>query len=751
MQAGLKLSGRYVLEALLGYGGMGEVWRGVDEHLGRQVAVKVLREHFADPELTERFRHEARIAARLQHPGITVVHDVGSDNGHLFIVMELLHGRDLASMLAEAPSGLSIDAAVSLALQATEALQAAHAGHVIHRDLKPANLFMLSNGHLKICDFGIARAVDAASHLTATGQAIGTPAYMSPEQCLGQQVDERSDLYSLGYVFYALLTGQPPFVEGQPLAIMSQHLNAAPLAPRTIRADIPPELDHLVLDMLAKDPARRPADAGHVIAALRQWRYTPTIQVEPIAKASFRLNLDLPTPAEDISDFQSMDPDRTMTATLSRLSNALPSHSAAITQVPRTEAERQQVLLALPVCWEFLHFAGQLLHERDSVEAKYRDHELRYAPMSGEVVVDGVTVNYIEHLDDAKTILQYINRRFNDAMSLARKMSDLFNDEAARERAFGAPGEKGDPERLTHLATRLNNVYEQFLDLAAGLRGASVPPKFQKLLELAARFTDSPVKEYRRFVDEYVAQANMLLEDYAAGRPLCIEAHLVLSVSGEVINDYQAELKRECRRPGTCQPLVRPNPSTTGKPVGFPQATVQVGENSVCRTTNLGPLNTTVLRHILPPAGDLEGDGLIDRMRLIIDESPNLPRESIVTVKFDVCVLLESPAFLATSPRRNDGSITPQFHYKGAITSYESLNTLDNISILIKYKTIGVRLECHVCGQISYHGYSSSPYELYGRHLKSRGRVSNPAGATPERGWSSRASVRAPLFRPCSG
>jgi eukaryotic-like serine/threonine-protein kinase len=151
VQAGLKLSGRYVLEAPLGYGGMGEVWRGVDEHLGRQVAIKVLREHFADPELAERFRREARIAARLQHPGITVVHDVGSDNGQLFIVMELLHGRDLASMLAEAPGGLSIDTAVSLALQAAEALQAAHTGHVIHRDLKPANLFVLSNGQLKIC------------------------------------------------------------------------------------------------------------------------------------------------------------------------------------------------------------------------------------------------------------------------------------------------------------------------------------------------------------------------------------------------------------------------------------------------------------------------------------------------------------------------------------------------------------------------------------------------------------------------
>jgi serine/threonine protein kinase len=265
---------------------MGEVWRGVDEQLDRPVAVKVLQEHLADPELAGRFRREARIAARLRHPGITVVHDVGSDNGHLFIVMELLYGRDLAAMLVEAPAGLPIDATVSLTIQAAEALQAAHAGHVVHRDLKPANLFVQDGGLLKICDFGIAWAVDSTAHLTATGQAIGTPAYMSPEQCQGQQVDERSDLYSLGCVLYALLTGQPPFAEGQPLAIMLQHLNAAPAVPRTIRPDVPPDLDHLTLELLAKDPARRPADAGHVIAALRALCYTPTVKVEQFQRTA---------------------------------------------------------------------------------------------------------------------------------------------------------------------------------------------------------------------------------------------------------------------------------------------------------------------------------------------------------------------------------------------------------------------------------------------------------------------------------
>jgi serine/threonine protein kinase len=281
MRAGQRLSGRYALEALLGSGGMGEVWRALDEKLDRPVAVKVLRGEFAGQELAERFRREARIAGRLQHPAITVVHDVGSDNGRLFMVMELLHGRDLGAVLAEAPGGLPVGAALSLAIQAAGALQAAHAEHVVHRDLKPANLFLLNSGQLKLCDFGIARAVDATVGLTLTGQALGTPSYMSPEQCLGKQVDERSDLYSLGCVLYALLAGRPPFADGQPLALMFQHLNVDPPPLQTICPGVSPELDRLVLGLLAKDPGRRPADASHVTAALQAMQHAPTITTLP--------------------------------------------------------------------------------------------------------------------------------------------------------------------------------------------------------------------------------------------------------------------------------------------------------------------------------------------------------------------------------------------------------------------------------------------------------------------------------------
>ncbi len=267
MQAGTELAGRYVLERVLGSGGMGDVWRGTDRQLERPVAVKVMRDRLADP---RRFQREARIAARLQHPGITVVHDVGTHDGQPFIVMELLHGSDLAAMLGRAPGQrLPVDTAVSLIVQAATALQAAHSAHVIHRDLKPANLFRQDNGFLKICDFGIARIADAADGLTTAGYAIGTALYMSPEQCEGEtQIDGRSDLYSLGCVLHELLTGQPPFPRGKAREIMNQHMNTPPTSLRTLRPDISSELDTIVLTTLAKDPGDRPHDAGGLATTL---------------------------------------------------------------------------------------------------------------------------------------------------------------------------------------------------------------------------------------------------------------------------------------------------------------------------------------------------------------------------------------------------------------------------------------------------------------------------------------------------
>ncbi|WP_159046012.1 protein kinase domain-containing protein [Streptomyces sp. WM6372] len=272
VRVGDELAGRYRLERRLGQGGMGEVWRGHDLMLDRSVAVKVLLEAATNDEVVARFRREATIGARLQHPGITVVHDVGQQDGRLFIVMELLSGEDLAAVLAR-DGALAVDLAVELAAQTAEALAVAHEQAVVHRDLKPGNLFLLPGRRIKICDFGIAHSADATAGWTVTGRIIGTPAYMAPEQWRGERVGARCDLYALGCVLYALVSGAPPFGQTEgPYVLMHRHVAEAPLPLREAGTPVPAELDRLVLALLAKDPADRPESAEAVGKALRGLR-----------------------------------------------------------------------------------------------------------------------------------------------------------------------------------------------------------------------------------------------------------------------------------------------------------------------------------------------------------------------------------------------------------------------------------------------------------------------------------------------
>ena len=227
------LDARYQLGSLLGAGGMATVYLATDRVLERQVAVKVLRPPDAqDPVFVERFRREARAAARLNHPNIVAVFDSGSHADQPYLVMEYVPGQSLAQLLAR-QGRLAPRRAVELAIQVSAALAAAHAQGLVHRDIKPANVLISPDGQVKVTDFGIVKA-SAATTLTGTGTVLGTPAYLSPEQAQGHPVDARSDLYGLGCVLYELVCGSPPFGSGtdrSPVAIATRHVRELPEPP----------------------------------------------------------------------------------------------------------------------------------------------------------------------------------------------------------------------------------------------------------------------------------------------------------------------------------------------------------------------------------------------------------------------------------------------------------------------------------------------------------------------------------------
>ncbi|MGW9122139.1 protein kinase domain-containing protein [Streptomyces sp. NPDC055663] len=256
------LAGRYELVSLVGRGGMGEVWEGRDRVIGRRVAVKLLSHQQDESGGAELFFREARTAGRLNHRGVVTVFDMGEDpaDGTLYLVMEYIAGHDLAALLRrDGPP--PVHQAADWAAQAAAALAAAHAADVVHRDLKPGNLMLTTDNEIKVLDFGIARFMAAA---TKSSQVMGTLAYMPPERFNEHPGDARSDLYALGCVLHELLTGHTPFQPTGPVAMMTAHLTTPPTPPSHHRSGIPTAFDTLVLRLLAKDPADRPATAAEV-------------------------------------------------------------------------------------------------------------------------------------------------------------------------------------------------------------------------------------------------------------------------------------------------------------------------------------------------------------------------------------------------------------------------------------------------------------------------------------------------------
>src|ERR1700690_1400766 len=250
-------SERYELNHLIARGGMAEAYRARDRLLDRPGALKVLfPELSVDRSFVERFRREAQAAANLSHPNIVPVFDWGEDNGTYFIVMELVDGTSLADMLRGGRT-LTASHSATLMAQVAAALGYAHRNGVVHRDVKPGNILIASDGQVKGTDFGIAQAMSVEDQLAEEGSVMGTATYFSPEQAEGAPVDGRSDIYSLGVVLYEMLAGRPPFIGDSPVAVSSQHVHSTVPPPSEFNPSIPPDLQAIVMEALAKSPERR--------------------------------------------------------------------------------------------------------------------------------------------------------------------------------------------------------------------------------------------------------------------------------------------------------------------------------------------------------------------------------------------------------------------------------------------------------------------------------------------------------------
>ncbi len=267
--------GNYRIIAPLGQGGMAKVYRAYQENLDREVAIKVLPPWYAaDRNFVERFNLEARLVARLSHPNIVTVHDASEQNGHLYIVMQLISGGTLKQRLDQLQAqGRAMDASETMTIfvPLADALAYAHKQGIIHRDIKPVNVLMDQARRPILSDFGIAKALASTNdHLTRPGAGVGTPEYMSPEQCQGKAVDGRADIYALGVVMFEAMTGRPPFQGDNYPALAHSHIYEIPPRPASLNPAIPPAFEKVILTALMKHPQQRYQNAQEMMQALEQ-------------------------------------------------------------------------------------------------------------------------------------------------------------------------------------------------------------------------------------------------------------------------------------------------------------------------------------------------------------------------------------------------------------------------------------------------------------------------------------------------
>jgi serine/threonine-protein kinase len=341
---------------------MSTVYSALDERLDRPVAVKVMSAALSmDPAFADRFAREARVAARLSHLNAVAVYDQGSDDGHVFLVMELVQGRTLRDLLRER-GALPPELAVSIMEPVLGALAAAHRAGLVHRDVKPENILLADDGAVKVADFGLARAIEADQSSTRTGLMMGTVAYCPPEQISRGSADARSDVYSAGVVFFELLTGSAPYRGDSAMAVAYQHVNSDVPPPSTRRPGIPPQLDEIVVRATSREPGGRPLDAGAMLAELHNARIDlglPVVGVPPRPQTA--------NPTQD-------------TQRIVRLPQAGTATSATATSATAMSAAAMSATAPTPASPAASDLQHTTVHQRDRAEPQGDDRDRRDRP-----------------------------------------------------------------------------------------------------------------------------------------------------------------------------------------------------------------------------------------------------------------------------------------------------------------------------------------------------------------------------------
>ena len=342
------LRGRYRLGERIATGGMGSVFAGFDESLHRAVAIKVLKtDPREDPTVAERFRREARAAARLNHPNICRVFDLAEEGGRSFFVMELVEGETLAERIVR-EGRLPWREAFGIGVQVADALGAAHARGLVHRDVKPGNILLDADGHVKVTDFGIALAAQG-TRLTSEGVVLGTANYVAPEQAQGLDVGPAADLYSLGCVLFEAITGTPPYTGPSQVAIATQHVSSPVVDPRGRRSGVQDNVAAVLLRAMEKSPERRFASAGDMAAALRAelasparltGRGSPAAPVMPPVAPPSMAPPTPPVPLPALADLER--PDRTAVLPAAGRTDAWPAAEEAVRAHPVAPPRRRR-------------------------------------------------------------------------------------------------------------------------------------------------------------------------------------------------------------------------------------------------------------------------------------------------------------------------------------------------------------------------------------------------------------------------